>query len=151
MQKSARRKQAVVQLRLPSQLGFEKIAMDATARLACVAGFSDERTRDLCTAIAEACINAMQHGNQLATNKYVDIQFYLGQQTLEIEIYDRGEGIQAQPPIPVLEKKLTTAESSRGWGLFLIENLVDKVEFLHKGNQGHVTRLVMKRPRAVAA
>ena len=131
---------------LPSRLGYEKIAMDAAERLAAMAGFEQARTQDLCTAIAEACINAMQHGNKLSSRKFVDILFYLKQETLEIEVYDNGKGIQKHPPTPVLERKLAKEEAPRGWGIYLIENLVDEVEFGLSKQHGHVTRLIMRRP-----
>ena len=103
--------------------------MGTAARLAEMAGIERERTHDLCTATAEACINAMQHGNRLSAQKFVDVLFYLKRDALEVEIYDNGEGIQGHPPAPVLERKLARKETPRGWGIFLIENLVDKLEF----------------------
>jgi serine/threonine-protein kinase RsbW len=137
-----------VRLMIPSTLGFEKIAMDTAARLAEIAGLAPERTDDLCTAMAEACINAMQHGNRFSSQKSVDILFYLKQDTMEVEIFDSGEGIQTHPPAPVLERKLAKKEPPRGWGIYLIENLVDEVEFGISTKHGHVTRLIMKLQEA---
>ena len=47
-----------VELRLPSRLGFEKVAMSTAASLAALMGFEPDRIEDLKTAISEACINA---------------------------------------------------------------------------------------------
>ena len=54
-----------VQVRLPSELGYEKVAMSTAASMASLMGFSIDRIEDLKTAVAEACINAIEHGNQL--------------------------------------------------------------------------------------
>ena len=53
-----------VHVQLPSELGFEKVAMNTAASMAELMGFSKERIDDLKTAVAEACINAMEHGNE---------------------------------------------------------------------------------------
>lgn len=134
----------IVRLMIPSTLGYEKIAMNTAARLAEIAGIARERTDDLCTAMAEACINAMQHGNRLSTQKSVDILFYLKEDVLEVEIFDSGAGIESHPPTPVLEHKLAKKEPPRGWGIYLIEKLVDEVEFGISTKHGHVTRLIMR-------
>ncbi len=48
-----------VEVRLPSELGFEKVALSTAASMAKLMGFSDDRVEDLKTAVAEACINAI--------------------------------------------------------------------------------------------
>ncbi|MCA9743555.1 MAG: ATP-binding protein [Deferribacteres bacterium] len=141
---SAKSEEKIVRLMIPSTFGYEKIAMNAAAELAEIAGIPPDRSQDLCTATAEACINAMQHGNKMSPTTSVDILYYLKDNTLEIEIYDHGAGIQKHPPKPVLERKLSKKDAPRGWGIFLIENLVDQVEFGISSRHGHVTRLIMK-------
>ena len=54
-----------VEVRLPSSLGFEKVAMGTAASMAKMMGFTEDRIQDLKTAVAEACINAIEHGNQM--------------------------------------------------------------------------------------
>jgi len=46
-------------------MGFEKVAMSTASSVAKLMGFRDERIEDLKTAVAEACINAIEHGNRL--------------------------------------------------------------------------------------
>jgi len=55
---------SAVELRLPSKLGFEKVAMQTASGVARLMGFPDDRIEDLKTAVAEACINAIEHGNR---------------------------------------------------------------------------------------
>ncbi len=58
-------KPTTVEVRLPSRLGYEKVAMSTAAAVAKLMGFREDRVEDLKTAVAEACINAMEHGNRL--------------------------------------------------------------------------------------
>ena len=53
-----------VEVSLPSKLGYERIAMDCSASFAKMAGFAQDRIEDLKTAVAEACLNAIEHGNK---------------------------------------------------------------------------------------
>jgi serine/threonine-protein kinase RsbW len=48
------RKTTNVEVRLPSRMGFEKVAMSTAASVAKLMGFRDDRVEDLKTAVAEA-------------------------------------------------------------------------------------------------
>lgn len=54
----------VIELAIPSRLGLERVAIDAAASVAQLMGFSEDRIEDLKTAVDEACLNAIEHGNQ---------------------------------------------------------------------------------------
>jgi serine/threonine-protein kinase RsbW len=134
-----------VELRLPTRLGFEKIAMDTAASVAHLMGFPDDRVEDLKTAIAEACINAMEHGNKLDENLYVGVIMSLGLDFLEIKVLDTGRGPQAaHATAPDIDKKMHEEESARGMGMFLIESLVDEVEWVSFPPTGSYARMVLK-------
>src|SRR5258708_40116767 len=53
----------IIELRLPSRLGYEKVAMDTASSLARRMGFGGDRVEALRTAIAEAVTNTIEHGN----------------------------------------------------------------------------------------
>jgi serine/threonine-protein kinase RsbW len=134
-----------IRLVLPSRFGYEKIAMEAAACLAEIMGFSSARVEDLRTAVSEACINAMEHGNNLNAHSRVELLLIPGRRTLKVQVHDRGKGFEAAMRTePNIAKKLAGEESPRGWGLYLIERLVDHVEFKTIENVGHVTTLTMK-------
>ena len=52
-------KSTTVEVRLPSRMGYEKVAMSTAASVAKLMGFREDRIEDLKTAVAEACINAI--------------------------------------------------------------------------------------------
>jgi serine/threonine-protein kinase RsbW len=134
-----------VEVRLPSRLGFEKVAMATAASVARLKGFSDERIEDLKTAVAEACINAIEHGNHLNENLSVGIILSTSADELEVKVLDNGSGISKQPPKPDIDRKVHGEEDPRGMGMFLIQALVDEAEWVHDSKgKGSYVRLVIR-------
>ena len=64
----------VIELALPSRLGLEKVAVEAAASLAQLMGFSEDRIEDLKTSVEEACMNAIEHGNEENANVKVLVE-----------------------------------------------------------------------------
>lgn len=136
--------QGEVRLSLPSCMGYEKIAMESAAAMARMMGFPPARVEDLRTAVSETCINAIEHGNKLNAANRVDVLLRPGTQALIVQVFDNGGGFQHEADhTPRLEKKIRGEETPRGLGLFLIEHLVDHVEFKVMPKLGHVTTLTM--------
>jgi serine/threonine-protein kinase RsbW len=136
-----------VELRLPSRLGFEKVAMSTAASLASLMGFEPDRIEDLKTAISEACINAMEHGNHFNNLLLVFLTFTMEGDTLEVRVRDCGSGVKdGNPHVPDMERKLRGEEEARGMGMFLIKSLVDEAEWVSNGPEDSYTRLVIHLP-----
>jgi serine/threonine-protein kinase RsbW len=133
-----------IELRLPSRLGFEKVAMNTAASVAHLMGFGDERIEDLKTAIAEACINAMEHGNKLDETLSVGVILSMGPNSLEVKVLDTGKGPQGQAAAPNIDRKMHEQEEARGMGMFLIESLVDEVEWVSSPPAGSYARMVIR-------
>jgi serine/threonine-protein kinase RsbW len=132
-----------VELRLPSRLGFEKVAMNTAASVAHLMGFGDERIEDLKTAVAEACINAMEHGNKLDEALCVGVILSMGAETLEVKVLDTGDGPKGHAAAPNIDRKMHEEEEARGMGMFLIESLVDEVEWVSSPPSGSYARMVI--------
>lgn len=133
-----------IELQLPSKLGFEKVAMNTAASVARLMGFGDERIEDLKMAIAEACINAMEHGNRLDETLSVGVVLSMGVDSLEVKVVDTGSGPQGQAAAPDIDKKMHEEEEARGMGMFLIESLVDEVEWVSSPPTGSYARMVIR-------
>lgn len=144
---SGKKEPMEIRLILPSRFGYEKIAMEAAAAMAELMGFSPPRIDDLRTAVSEACINAMEHGNKLNAVSRVEVLLHPGRRALKVQVHDNGSGFKRTYRKPDLEKKLSGEESPRGWGLFLMERLVDHVHFKIMPEMGHVTTLKMNLPK----
>ena len=137
-----------IELRLPSRLGFEKVAMNTAASVAKLMGFADDRVEDLKTAVAEACINAMEHGNKLDASLSVGVVLSINDNSLEVKVSDTGDGPKASTPAPDIDKKMLGEEDSRGMGMFLIQALVDEAEWVSSPPSGSYARMVIHLHRA---
>ena len=130
---------------LPSEPGYERQAMEKVAEAVNELGLSKQRLERLKTAVAEATMNAMEHGNRYDPRVPVKIEVWLLKERLVVRIIDRGSG--PLPSLtakePDLQAKLGGVQTARGWGLFLIESMVDEVRV--SGNPDHHTiELVMR-------
>src|SRR5215467_12544249 len=108
-----------VEIFLPSTLGYEKVARSAAEAVAEEMGFSTDRIEDLKTAVAEACMNAIEHGNQEDKTTSVTVLLTAAPQRLEVKVAD--EGLTPMPDeFPTPGRPDT---DNRGWGMFFIEQL----------------------------
>ena len=119
-----------VEVRLPSRLGYEKVAMSTAASVAKLVGLAPERIEDLKTAVAEACINAIEHGNRLNENLSVGVILSAESGALEVKVLDDGKGSTARPRKPDIDRKMHGEEPPRGMGMFLMQSLVDEAEWV---------------------
>jgi len=131
-----------IKVNLPSRLGYERIAMESLASFAKFVGFVPERVEDLKTAVAEACTNAIEHGNRGRPHARVIVTMNYEGGVLSVSVVDEGEGIKEFPEKPdILQKN----QNLRGRGIFLIKRLVDEVEFNKMTSEGHMVRMIIKR------
>ncbi|MFP5209408.1 MAG: ATP-binding protein [Acidobacteriota bacterium] len=138
-------KSTTVEVRLPSRLGYEKVAMSTASAVAKLMGFRDDRIEDLKTAVAEACINAIEHGNRLNEKLSVGVVLSAGEDALEVKVIDNGRGMTRQPAKPDIDRKMHGEEDPRGLGMFLIQALVDEAEWVPgSGGKGSYVRLVIR-------
>lgn len=71
-------------------------------------------------------MNAMEHGNHYQADVPVAIQVLASKTALAIRIRDQGNSkLIPDASEPDLEAKLAERQTARGWGLFLIKNMVD--------------------------
>jgi serine/threonine-protein kinase RsbW len=141
-------KPTTVEVRLPSRMGFEKVAMSTAASVAKLMGFREDRIEDLKTAVAEACINAIEHGNRQNEKLSVGVVLSVGADSLEVKVIDDGKGMNRKPGLvskPDIDRKMHGDEGPRGMGMFLIQALVDEAEWVvgADGNSSYV-RLVIR-------
>jgi anti-sigma regulatory factor (Ser/Thr protein kinase) len=111
---------------VPSVPGNERQAMDQLVDAVRPLNLPPRRIEQLKTAVAEATMNAMEHGSHYRPELPVWIQVRASSNLLSVLIRDQGGNRPIpSPQAPDLEAKLAELQSPRGWGLFLIKNLVD--------------------------
>ncbi len=133
-----------IEVNLPNVSGYERIAMESSAAFAKIGGLVKERIDDLKTAVAEACINAMEHGNRDHPGSRVVITMYLGDKDFKVSVMDEGDGMSTIPQEIDIKRKVEGLEPPNGLGLFLIQQLVDQVEFKKLNGGGHVVKMVLR-------
>ncbi|HOU41642.1 MAG TPA: SpoIIE family protein phosphatase, partial [Promineifilum sp.] len=122
------RRKVLARFELPSRPGNERLAMQQVAEVVAPLGLAQGKLDRLKTAVAEATMNGMEHGNRYDEDIPVLIEVARETDDLTISITDRG----LKQPIPEaatpdLTAKLAGQQSPRGWGLFLIQNMVDEM------------------------
>jgi serine/threonine-protein kinase RsbW len=133
-----------VEVNLPNVNGYERIAMECSASFAKIGGLVKERIEDLKTAVSEACLNAMEHGNRGRPDSRVVVTMNLGDKDFKVSVMDEGDGIAAFPQPIDIKRKVERLEPPNGLGLFLIQQLVDQVEFKKMADGGHVVKMVLR-------
>jgi anti-sigma regulatory factor (Ser/Thr protein kinase) len=136
-------RRTLAQLSVPSAPGNERRAMEEVAAVVGGLGLEERTLEKLKTAVAEATMNAMEHGNEYRADAPVLIEVSASERDLHVTITDEGSG----PPVPApetpdLEAKLDGMQTPRGWGLFLIKSMVDEMNV--GGDQNHhIVELVL--------
>jgi serine/threonine-protein kinase RsbW len=119
----------LAELSVPSEPGNERRAMEVVAGAVKGAGLTEQRLERLKTAVAEATMNAMEHGNRYRPGVPVLIEVSASDADLYVTITDEGDGPpELDPETPDLEAKLEGMQTPRGWGLFLIRSMVDEMK-----------------------
>ncbi len=136
-------RRTLAELSIPSEPGNERRATEEVARAVSGLGLPERTLQRLKTAVAEATLNAMEHGNRYRAELPVLIEVSVSEADLSVKITDEGSGPPAfDSETPDLEAKLEGVQTPRGWGLFLIKSMVDEMSVT--GDEHHHTvELVM--------
>jgi serine phosphatase RsbU (regulator of sigma subunit)/anti-sigma regulatory factor (Ser/Thr protein kinase) len=107
---------------------------------------SDDEVQRLGTSAAEAVMNAVEHGNGSHGDLPVEVRVFASDAEVVVEVTDRA--VADAPPatvgVPDLDAKLRGEEPPRGWGLFLIRELLDDVR-IDRAAGRHTVSLVLRR------
>ena len=138
-----------VEITLANQLGYERVAMACSASFAQLFGFPSERIEDLKTVVGEASVNAMQHGNKGRKDAKVTVFLKCVDDIMTVRVLDEGRGIEAFPPAPDIDKIIEDDRLITGFGLFLIKELADQVEFNQVTDRGHTVSMTINMKERV--
>jgi anti-sigma regulatory factor (Ser/Thr protein kinase) len=134
----------LAELSVPSEPGNERLAMERVAEVVTELGLSEQILERLKTAVAEATMNAMEHGNRYRPEVPVVIEVLSSDTALFVRITDQGGTPVPDPDteVPNLDAKLEGLQTPRGWGLFLIQNMVDEMH-ITSDEVHHTVALIM--------
>jgi serine/threonine-protein kinase RsbW len=129
-------------LELPNDLRAIERSVDYLTDKGREVGFDDERLRlNFRVGLTEALANAMLYGNSRDPQKRVRVVACLTSRKIEIQVTDEGRGFD---PDAVLDPTLPANRVRPGGrGIFLIRQLMDRVEFNDRGNS--ITMILLSR------
>jgi anti-sigma regulatory factor (Ser/Thr protein kinase) len=133
---------------IASDDGNERIAIDRVTRAVEPLGLEAGPLERLKTAVGETVMNAIEHGNENRHDLEVGVEVSASEHTVNVRVTDQG-GDRVMPDVvtPDIEAKLAGEQTPRGWGLFLIEQMVDEVRSTSDGG-AHTIELIMNREGA---
>jgi anti-sigma regulatory factor (Ser/Thr protein kinase) len=112
---------------LASEPGNERAAIERVEEAIEAIGLPSASLERLKTAVGEATMNAMEHGNEYRADLPVRLRVLHSADLLRVQVTDHGgDAPVQQAETPDLEAKLAGEQKPRGWGLFLIEKMVDE-------------------------
>jgi serine phosphatase RsbU (regulator of sigma subunit)/anti-sigma regulatory factor (Ser/Thr protein kinase) len=133
----------LTQFDVASVAGNERVALDRVTAAVGPLGLPQAKLDQLKTAVAEAVMNAIEHGNANDPRLPVTVRAVVHRTDLLVQIVDQGGGRSIPEPVPPdLEAKLAGEQSARGWGLFLIKSMVDELR-VTDDDRHHMVELVM--------
>jgi anti-sigma regulatory factor (Ser/Thr protein kinase) len=132
---------------VPGAIGNERSVMDRVADVVAPLGLNGRRLERLKTAVSEATMNAIEYGSLGREDVPVDLVVAATPAEIVVRITDRALSGPVPPnaEAPDIDAKLAGEQKPRGWGLFLIRNMVDQMDVASDGEGQTVTlRLARK-------
>ena len=132
---------------LPSAPENARRVMDRVADAVRELGLPPRQLERLKTAVSEAAMNAIEHGNHNDPELPVAVQVIATDAELAVRITDQGgDDAIPEPETPDLDAKVAGLQTPRGWGLFLIKNMVDDMR-TSSDERHHTIELVLRLDR----
>ncbi len=121
---------ALTAFSLPGTTGNEREAMDRVAAAVADLGLPADRLERLKTAVSEAAMNAIEYGSQGHDDVPFDVEVAVTPTDVIVRVTDRAlsGAVPTDAETPDIERKLAGEQKPRGWGLFLIEHMVDAMD-----------------------
>ena len=121
---------ALTSFSLPGGEGNEREAMDRVAAAVADLNLAPDRLERLKTAVSETAMNAIEYGSQGRDDVSFDVDVEVTATDVVVRITDHAlsGAIPSDAEVPDIDRKLAGEQKPRGWGLFLIEHMVDAMD-----------------------
>ena len=114
-----------VDLTIPMLPDMELTATTVAESLGVFMGLDVDKIEEVKIALIEGCINAFEHSK--SDDGRIDISFQINERGLTVAINDGGQGFDLEEARTRIRDKREKG-LPRGWGLTLIEELMDELE-----------------------
>jgi len=139
----------VISVRIPSRLELLGVLDHVAQSLCDRMELPSEESSKVTMSVIEAGTNAIQHGHNRDASKFVDIEFTVYDDRLEIMVHDLGTGFD----LGLINGDITSPEhlfDLRGRGIYIMRECMDSVDY-EFGPSGTICRMVKHRPPAAEA
>ena len=121
---------ALTSFSLPGVEGNEREAMDRVAAAVADLNLPPDRLERLKTAVSETAMNAIEYGSQGRDDVSFDVDVEVTATDVVVRVTDHAlsGSIPSDAEVPDIDRKLAGEQKPRGWGLFLIEHMVDAMD-----------------------
>ena len=113
-----------IEIKLPSRMEYlgipDAILMEIGSERDCCRRSLEE----LGTSLIEACTNAMEHGNKLAPDEFIEVIFELDESVIVVTVLDNGNGFDYRNWQPSQELM-----RERGRGILIMREFCDELVF----------------------
>lgn len=117
-----------MQLSLPTEARYVGMMRNVAQSVMSDIGVPAEASEDVQLAVTEACANAVRHSD---VGEY-SVRLEVGDEGCEVEVVDLGSGFE---PVDIRQQ---TEEFESGRGLWLMQALVDDLQFVRASDGTHV-------------
>jgi len=115
---------ARIEIKLPSDMSFlgvpDVVLTEICGDLEC----SKKSLEELGTSVIEACTNAMEHGNKLDPDLFIEIAIEIDDSTISFTVFDHGDGFDFEHWAPSDELMRL-----RGRGIMIMREFTDGLTF----------------------
>ena len=149
--------EAAIELRLALPCSHESVRMarNLARHFARLAGVQDTEVETLVLVTAELLSNAVDHGGGEAALSNADpraaarmqMRLALEGPRWDLEVVDRGHGDVDRMRAKLGTRREPAPEQERGRGIFLVAQMVDRIE-VERGDGGHGVRVRVSRVHA---
>ena len=116
---------AKIDLTIPMIPDMELTATQTAEAVGIFMGLDEDKIGEVKLALIEACINAIEHSQ--SKDGRLQIDFDISDTALTVVISDRGHGFDVNEVREKLRQRHAGGQRQRGWGLQLMEELMDEV------------------------
>lgn len=133
-----------VVLIIPMCPNMELAAAHTASILAELMDFEQDCIDEIKLALIETCINSFEHSH--STDKKVYIHFLMKENEFELRIKDHGVGFDINQIKPPDIENVLKRKRKRGWGLEIIQNLMDEVK-INSSERGTTITMIKRKQK----
>lgn len=135
------------QLKLPSSTNHLELIREFVTNIARGVGFDDEKISQIELAVDEACTNVVKHAYKGDDKQPLDVLVQTDSKKFKIIISDKGKGFSPNKIKTPDMKKYLSEMRVGGLGIYLMQTLMDEVDFKMEPGKKNRVQLVKYIPQ----